>query len=114
LAGRFDTSGYLSEHSDLVALLVFQHQARVMNLLTRVGWLARLAAAENPPPGVATRLAPSVNELVDYLLFVGEAPLEDVSGTSGFAERFIARGPRDSKGRSLRDLDLKQRLMRYP
>jgi len=114
LAGRFDTSGYLSEHSDIVALLVFQHQARVMNLLTRVGWLARLAAAENPPPGVATRLAPSVNELVDYLLFVGEAPLEDVSGTSGFAERFIARGPRDSKGRSLRDLDLKQRLMRYP
>ncbi|MGH9239905.1 MAG: hypothetical protein ACRD3G_17825 [Vicinamibacterales bacterium] len=114
LAGRFDTSGYLSEHSDIVALLVFQHQARVMNLLTRAGWLARLAAAENPPPGVATRLPPSVNELVDYLLFVGEAPLEDVSGTSGFAAAFAARGPRDSKGRSLRDLDLKQRLMRYP
>lgn len=114
LAGRFDTSGYLSAHSDIVALLVFQHQARVMNLLTRAGWLARLAAAENPPPGVATRLPPSVNELVDYLLFVGEAPLEDVSGTSGFAAAFAARGPRDSKGRSLRDLDLKQRLMRYP
>ena len=114
LAGRFDTSGYLSAHSDIVALLVFQHQARVMNLLTRAGWLARLAAAENPPPGVATRLPPSVDELVDYLLFVGEAPLDDVSGTSGFAAAFAARGPRDSKGRSLRDLDLKQRLMRYP
>jgi hypothetical protein len=114
LAGRFDTSAYLSEYSDIVALLVFQHQTRVMNLLTRVGWLARLAAAENPSPGAGARLPPSVNELVDYLLFVGEAPLEDVSGTSGFAERFTARGPRDSNGRSLRDLDLKRRLMRYP
>jgi hypothetical protein len=114
LEGRFDTTGYLSAHSDIVALLVFQHQARVMNLLTRVGWLARLAAAENPPPGIATRLAPSVNELVDSLLFVGEAPLENVSGTSGFAERFSARGPRDNNGRSLRELELKQRLMRYP
>jgi hypothetical protein len=114
LEGRFDTSGYLSVHSDIVALLVFQHQARVTNLLTRVGWLARLAAADNPPPGVDARLPPSVNELVDAMLFVGEAPLEDVSGTSGFAERFTARGPRDSKGRSLRELELKQRLMRYP
>jgi len=32
----------------------------------------------------------------------------------GFAAAFTARGPRDSTGRSLRDLDLKQRLMRYP
>jgi hypothetical protein len=114
LAGKFDTGAYLSPHSDIVALLVFQHQARVMNLLTRVGWLARLTAAQNPPPGVDARLAPSINELVDYMLFVGEAPLEDVSGTSGFAERFTAGGPRDEKGRSLRDLDLKRRLMRYP
>jgi hypothetical protein len=114
LAGRFDTSSYLSEHSDIVALLVFQHQARMMNLLTRVGWLARLRAAANPPPGVEARLTPSVNELVDYMLFVGEAPLDNVSGTSGFAERFTARGPRDSNGRSLREFELKQRLMRYP
>ena len=114
LEGRFDTAGYLSVHSDIVALLVFQHQARVMNLLTRVGWLARLTAADNPPPGIDARLSPSVNELVDSLLFVGEAPLENVSGTTTFAERFTARGPRDNKGRSLRELELKQRLMRYP
>ena len=37
-----------------------------------------------------------------------------VSGTSGFAESFSTRGPRDSKGRSLRDLDLKQRLFTHP
>jgi hypothetical protein len=51
---------------------------------------------------------------VDYLLFVDEAPLDGVTGTSGFAQSFSARGPRDSKGRSLRDLDLKRRLFKYP
>jgi hypothetical protein len=51
---------------------------------------------------------------VDYLLFVGEAPLDRMRGTSGFAEYFSALGPRDGKGRSLRDFDLQKRLMRYP
>jgi hypothetical protein len=48
------------------------------------------------------------------MLFVDEAPLDGIKGTSGFAERFSARGPRDSKGRSLRDFDLERRLFRYP
>jgi hypothetical protein len=56
-----------------------------------------------------------VNDLVDYLLFVDEAPLTTrIEGSSGFAERFSAIGPRDTKGRSLRDLRLETRLMRYP
>ena len=113
LAGRFDTSNYLSEHSDVVALLVFEHQARAMNLITRTDWLARIAASD-PAPAQRARFTAAVNELVDYLLFVGEAPIDHVRGTSGFAERFSAQGPRDSKGRSLRELDLRQRLMRYP
>ena len=37
LADRFDTRAYLSPHSDIVALLVFDHQMRMMNLLTRLG-----------------------------------------------------------------------------
>jgi hypothetical protein len=113
LAGRFDTGAYLSEHSDVVALLVFEHQARAMNLVARVGAMARLAAAD-PASARAARLVAAVNELVDYLLFVGEAPIDHARGTSGFAERFSALGPRDSKGRSLRELDLQKRLMRYP
>jgi hypothetical protein len=53
--------------------------------------------------------------IVRTMLFAGEAPLSDaVIGTSGFATEFTSRGPRDSKGRSLRDFDLKHRLMRYP
>ena len=56
-----------------------------------------------------------MNDLVDYMLFVDEAPLATrIEGSSGFAERFSAIGPRDTKGRSLRDLRLETRLMRYP
>jgi hypothetical protein len=113
LAGRLDTAGYLSPHSDIVALLVFEHQLRMMNLLTRAGWEARILAAGG---GSATSrsLDATIAALVDYMLFTDEAPLDGVRGTSGFAEVFAARGPRDSRGRSLRHLDLRTRLMRYP
>ena len=49
------------------------------------------------------------------MLFADEPPLPaPVKGTSGFAERFSAEGPKDAKGRSLRQLDLQTRLLRYP
>ena len=112
LADRFDTRTYLSSHSDIAALLVFDHQMRMMNLLTRLGWQARVLEHERRL--TPTSLADVVNDLVDYMLFVDEASIDPVRGSSAFAERFSARGPRDGKGRSLRDLDLERRLLRYP
>jgi hypothetical protein len=58
-------------------------------------------------------------QLLRYLLFVNEATLPgagqgQVGASSAFAREFAARGPRDSKGRSLRDLDLTTRIFRYP
>ena len=115
LRSRFDTSGYLSPHSDVVALLVFDHQLRMMNLLTRIGWQARTLAHDGrSEAAILTGLRDIATETVDYMLFVDEAPLSGVSGTSGFAESFSRRGPRDSQGRSLRDLDLKHRLFTHP
>ena len=115
LRGRFDTTGYLSPHSDVVALLVFNHQLRMMNLLTRIGWESRTLAHEGrSQAAIVSALRNTAVEAVDYMLFVEEAPLSGVRGSSGFAESFSARGPRDGKGRSLRDLDLRQRLFRYP
>ena len=111
LHGRINTDAYLTPHSDIVALLVFDHQTRMMNLLTRLGWRARIAAHGGRAPA---GLQEDVVTLVDYMLFVDEAPLGRVRGTSGYAERFSARGPRDRQGRSLRDLDLETRLLRYP
>jgi hypothetical protein len=106
LDGRLESSLYLSPHSDVVALLVFEHQMHLMNLLSRIGADARVQAT--------ARVRAAAIEVVDYLLFLDEAPLTGVSGTSGFAKVFSGRGPRDSRGRSLRDLDLQRRLMRYP
>ena len=115
LRSRFDTGGYLSPHSDVVALLVFDHQIRMMNLLTRIGWQARTLAHDGrSDAAIAAALRDTASETVDYMLFVDEAPLTGVAGTSGFAESFSKRGPRDSKGRSLRDFDLKQRLFTNP
>jgi len=113
LDGLFDLKGYLAPYSDVVALLVIDHQANMTNLITRTGWEARVAAA-SPSQAAATRVAESARDLVDYMLFVDEAPLVGpVKGSSGFAESFAVKGPRDGQGRSLRDLDLRQRLFKY-
>jgi hypothetical protein len=112
LSTQFDTKGYPTNYSDVVALMVLEHQTRMMNHTTRVGWETRVAGA-----GAATdkRVAAAVTDLVDYMLFVDEAPLPAaVQGSSGFTEKFSALGPRDTKGRSLRALDLTRRLFRYP
>ena len=109
LDGRFDMTGYLSPYSDIVALLVLEHQAQMLNLITRVGWEARVGAE-------AERTFKSrVEDLVDYLLFVDESPLPGpIIGPTTFAQRFSESGPRDTKGRSLRELDLTKRLLKYP
>jgi hypothetical protein len=120
---QFDTTGFPSDQSDVVALMVLEHQSRMTNLLTRVGWETRVAA---PPPAVAlqrstgpsrlpARVLDAVVDLVDYLLFVDEPPLAaPVAGSSGFTRRFSEMGPNDPHGRSLRQLDLGRRLFRYP
>jgi hypothetical protein len=49
------------------------------------------------------------------MLFVEEPPLPRAVGSrSGFAGRMGATGPRDRKGRSLYELDLTRRLLKYP
>lgn len=122
LKGAFDTDAYLSPYSDVVALMVFAHQMHMTNLFTRVGWEVRYALYEQRAKNTSTSqqaterlIGDTARELVDYMLFVDEVPLSDpVKGTSGFAKIFSAEGPRDSKGRSLRQFDLQHRLMRYP
>ncbi len=108
LEGQFDLDGYLTPYSDIVALMVLEHQAHFSNLVTRATWETRL--------GETLRIAEAADALADYMLFVDEAkiPSGGIEGSSGFAEKFTARGPKDAKGRSLRELDLKTRLQKYP
>ncbi len=112
-------AGYLSPHSDVVALMVLAHQVKMQNLMTRANYETRLAmdpllAAKNPP-WARQRIATAAEPLLEYMLFRNEAALRGaVQGVSTFAEDFQREGPRDSLGRSLRQLDLKTRLLRYP
>jgi hypothetical protein len=122
LSGLFDARGFLTPHSDVVALMTLEHQATMTNLITRTGWEARVSAQPRAVAPAAPGARPAVDrvrdaavELVDYLLFVDEAPLvAPVAGSSQFAQKFAADGPRDTRGRSLRQFDLEHRLMRYP
>lgn len=105
--GRFDLNGYPTPYSDIVALMVLEHQSHATNLITRAGWEARVGHADKVPA--------AINDLVDYLLFVDEAKITDrIIGSSGYTEKFEAMGPKDAKGRSLRELQLDGRLMKYP
>ena len=105
LSKRFDTSAYLTGHSDIVAHLVLAHQTQMHNLITLTNYKTRLGEQYKGP----------AEELVRYLLFANETPLDAaIVGTSGFAEEFAERGPRDAQGRSLRDFDLHKRIFKYP
>jgi len=128
LAGRFDATPYVSHHSDIVALMVMEHQAEAQNLLTRANYQTRIAlrdeAAMNASLGrrtgqrsesTAERIKAACEPLLKYMLFVDEEILTDpVKGSSTFAADFEARGPRDKLGRSLREFDLERRLFKYP
>lgn len=128
LATRFDTTKYLSPHSDLVALMVLEHQTGAQNYLTRAAFLTRQAVhyqqalnreMGEPPDHVwdstKSRIKSACEPLVEYLLFSGEAKLTArLEGTTTFALEFAQRGPCDSQGRSLRDFDLQRRLFKYP
>ena len=115
LEGHVDTSGYLADTSDLIALMTLEHQTRMTNLLLRFGWETRVALQEGKLEESRSRLDFVAGEVVSYMLFANEARvLEPIAGVSTFAKTFSERGPRDKQGRSLRDFDLKTRLFRYP
>jgi len=128
LAKRFDVRPYLSPHSDLVALMVLEHQATVHNQITLAGYQAMLAQrdqevlnamsgkpASTPIESIDRRFDAAAEDLLNCLLLVGEAPLTDrIRGTSGFADHFASIGPRDKRGRSLREFDLGRRLFKHP
>jgi len=115
----FDTSRYLAPTSDIVALMTLEHQTRMSNLITRIGWDTRIALRKGngnlDDDAARQQLESEIGDLVSYMLFAGEPPLkEPVTGVSTFTKTFPERGPRDSQGRSLRDFDLHKRLFRYP
>ncbi len=128
LSRFFNTRPYLTAHSDIAALMVLEHQTYLQNLLTRAGFevatLLYYESAVNRRLGQSEqgisesthrRIDDAADTLLRYMLMVDEVCLDEpVSGDSGFAKWFSSQGPRDRSGRSLRELDLRKFLFRYP
>jgi hypothetical protein len=128
LRGLVDTAPYPTGNSDLVALLVLEHQLFIKNQITRLSFkartfLARDGAARAPAPVSFADASPQTQavvhtmceQLLRGMLFVDAVSYRTpLAGTSGYDRWFQAHGVRDSKGRSLRDLDLRTRLFKYP
>ncbi|MEO6186167.1 MAG: hypothetical protein ABIP38_14815 [Steroidobacteraceae bacterium] len=128
LKGYFDTSAFLADKSDVVALLVLEHQTFVQNLITRTNYKAGMVMSRgNRNSQAAPRtwaaldardqaaLKSIMEPLVRALFFADAVPLPgQVVTSSGYTEKFAHRGPQDAAGRSLRDLQLEHRLFRYP
>ena len=128
ITDRLNTSNYLVPHSDIVALMVMEHQTATHNKLTQAHFAAKRALwderildeafgddSDECRESTIRRINNSAEPLVEYLLFSEEAKLDGaIKGTSGFAENFAKLGPHDGKGRSLREFDLKTRMFKYP
>lgn len=124
----FDPENYLSSHSDIVALMVLQHQVYIHNVITEGSFAGQQAAYdlkvmnkvfEREPDfesdSTRRRYDSAAQKIVEALLFCGEAELANpIKGSSEFASEFQSRGPFDSHGRSLRQFDLKTRMFKYP
>ncbi len=114
---------YLRSTSDIVSLMTLEHQTRMTNLIVRLGYETLIAMHDRPDPTALADLPEehrrtienTAEELLRYMLFTDEEPLEEpIRGNPDFVRDFEAAGRVDPQGRSLRQLDLDRRLMRYP
>jgi len=126
LSPFFDTGRYLTNSSDIVALLVLEHQTTVQNTITRAGMncrrmldyqetlqreLKETSTEELAYASVRSVFEGAVREMVDDLLFYGEAALPDgLEGSPAFPAAFQKNARRSAAGHSLKDFSLKGRL----
>ncbi|APW58791.1 hypothetical protein [Paludisphaera borealis] len=113
----FDLRRYPASTSDLLPQLLHEHQVGFVNRAVDATYRTRSLLHQNPEGGevVDRELETTARGLVRYLLFADEAPLPPggVKGSETFKADFLARRKVASGGRSLRDLELNGRLMRY-
>jgi hypothetical protein len=121
LEDQVDLDSYLRPTSDIVALMVLEHQCEVHNALTeasfryqRARFLAQAINPEaDPDAGQAGMIADHhAAKVVKLLLFENEADVgEDIEGSEEFQEAYQRIVPRGKAG-SLADFRLYQRLFK--
>lgn len=136
LQHKFNVARWLTPHSDIVALLVLEHQTQMQNAFTVADFTVRRAIYDHEQALNATNknetgehtsapdeadkeieyaIHQAAKKVVDYMLFVNEAPItSEITSSTTFAVDFSGRGPADKMGRSLRDFNLRSRMFEYP
>jgi hypothetical protein len=123
------TAPYLTNTSDIVALMVLEHQCTMHNLITAAGKSTREAMARqhelqkafgepvtDVPQGSALSVIRSnAEKLVKQALFCGEYELKDdgVEGGAAFQEAFRRNRHESKEGRSLKDFQLLTRVFKH-
>lgn len=126
LTALIDTEKYLQPTSDVIALMVLEHQCRTHNLITsaklnykRSRYFQKSFGSQDEldsPAGMSWRTADtSAQEIVEAFLFTDEVeiPGDGAEGGEAFQKAFAKNAVRDSKNKSLRTLRLFQRLFKY-
>ncbi|MFN0128381.1 MAG: hypothetical protein ACKV19_17040 [Verrucomicrobiales bacterium] len=123
----FDVSRYPLDQSDIVALMVLEHQVNLQTMMTQAQYAVKSAiyredALRREMPDAGPSLGDSTRRIITHeaahlvknMLFADEAPLTDegVSSTSLFADDFARAAPRDQTGQSLKTLHLGSRLFK--
>ena len=122
-ADFFPEEKYPAKGSDLLALLILDHQIGMHYRLMEAHYRVRQALwdKENTPEGeeprsdYETELSESADTVLRYLFFCDEAALgaETVAGDSTYRDTFLAAKVPTKDGRSLRDLRLQERIFEY-
>ena len=116
-------SKYLTTSSDIVALLVLQHQLDAQNCLTRAGQRVRRELLANKvderyvgelPARVQSVVDAESQDVLDHLLFLRSPPLpRGIKASDAFSADFSSSSSADSRSHSLRQLSLEGQLLRY-
>ena len=125
----FDTDRYLAPTSDIVALMVLDHQVGMHQRLTKASYDVRNSMdrrkallkdlGEAPGDGLSgsalTVARSQVEKVLEFLLFCGEAELPEggIDGSPAFVEGFMKNKKATPNGKSLKDLQLLNRLFKF-
>jgi hypothetical protein len=121
LGDFFDTEKYLRPDSNVLPLLLFDHQIEAHNLIMECVYRWRHLEYETAknggvaPGDTRGKTEKAFEKLVRYLLFADEAPLpgSDFLVSAEYREEFRKSRKVDANELSLRDFDLKTRLFSH-
>jgi len=121
LSGFFDTRKHLADSSDILALMIMEHQIQVHNTLSaakmrylRAVYLDKAIHGDKISPSVDRMIADCVQSVLEALMFADELrlPEDGVEGSDEYRDSFMRLGYRHD-GHSLRDLRLEKRMFKY-